>query len=429
MLRGLLGFGKEDRPQPPKGKIEVVCPTCGAVQYEPRIVLSTFCKKCGDHLRIEKKRVIGTGVRKYAPQEPEIPKGGSTISTAEKTEVKNSGPTATPPAAPAPSSAREAVKPSRVAPHHRKSFKEGILGAIIGATATAEASKASAPTSAGAPGAVLPDTFDPDDTGFGTMIQRATAASSATATADASAETAPAAPPPKVEQFNQPTEADMALRPHSSAPPPTPSPPPATASTLQKMKDHGFYRQQYFKDAQCFDCGHSFKVGRSARSANCPQCGSWISMEDVEINMNSTHAIKTRGDVIIRKRGHLSTASVQCKDFQCQGLLEANVTATGDASFKTSGTVIGEVRCHRLVIEKGSDVTFVNPIYADQVEIHAKITGTVFSRGQVLITTYGAVNGDVTARSVSIEPGGELNGAMNIIRGDGFPFDPKAKPQ
>ena len=29
----------------------------------------------------------------------------------------------------------------------------------------------------------------------------------------------------------------------------------------------------------------------------------------------------------------------------------------------------------------------------------------------------GSVNGDVTARSVSIEPGGELNGAMNIVRG------------
>ena len=220
---------------------------------------------------------------------------------------------------------------------------------------------------------------------------------------------------------------NKAPRPHSHMPAPTPSPPPASASTLQKMKDQGFYRQQYFKDAQCFDCGHSFKVGRSARSANCPQCGSWISMEDVEINMNSTHPVKTRGDVMIRKRGHLSTSSVQCKDFECHGLLEANVNATGDASFRTQGTVIGEVRCHRLVIEKGADVTFSNPVYADQVEIHAKITATVFSRGPVLITAYGAVNGDVTARSVSIEPGGELNGAMNIIRGENVLFQPTAK--
>ena len=300
----------------------------------------------------------------------------------------------------------------------------GVLGAIAkSAAASVQGAMEgqSAAESNDAEAASASESVPADEGGFGTMIQRANAKAAA-------APVAPAEPPPKIEQFNAPTEADMDLRPRSNLPPPTPAPPPASATTLQKMKDQGFYRQQYFKEAQCFDCGHSFKVGRSARSANCPQCGAWISMEDVEINMNSTQSIKTRGDVIIRKRGHLSTATVQCKDLICQGQLEANVTATGDATFRATGTIIGEIRCHRLVIEKGAEVSFVNPIYADQVEIHSKITGTVFSRGQVLITTYGAVNGDVTARSVSIEPGGELNGAMNIIRGETTLFDPTTKP-
>lgn len=434
MLRGLLGFGKDDRPQPPKGKIEVVCPTCGAVQYEPRLVVSTFCKKCGDHLRIEKKRVVGTGVRKYGPPEPPTgPAAEPQASTAAAPHTNGTGQqTPTRPA-------QNGRPPHAVTPLHKRTIKQTILGSIIGQAAVEEAAATeSAPPPASAPAAeAVPDSFEADDTGFGAMIHRAT-----TAKKDHPQEKIEAAPPPpgeqptpappaeppaKIEQFNQPTEADMVLRPHSSAPAPTPAPPPASASTLQKMKDQGFYRQQYFKESQCFDCGHSFKVGRSARSANCPQCGAWISMEDVEINMNSTQPIKTRGDVIIRKRGHLCTASVQCKDFHCQGLLEANVTATGDACFKAAGTIIGEVRCHRLVIEKGADVTFVNPVYAGEVEIHGKITGAVFSRGPVLIANYGAVNGDVTARSVSIEPGGELNGAMNIIRGETALFDPTKK--
>ena len=393
MLRGLLGFGKDDRPQPPKGKIEVVCPTCGAVQYEPRLVVSTFCKKCGDHLRIEKKRVSGTGVRHDRPtQEVVTP------------QSKNEDPPVEPvvsPSTEAPTGNQTEGPIIRKYPAARRDPKS-ILRAIIAASPAKEEIASPVESEPEAPPA---DEFKEDESGFGAMIQRA-----------ASAQTAP----------ETPVEEEAPKR-HSNMPTPTPAPPLASASTLQKMKDQGFYRQQYFKDALCFDCNHSFKVGRSARSANCPQCGAWISMEDVEINMNSTQSIKTRGDVIIRKRGHLSTASVQCKDFQCQGLLEANVTAMGDAVFKTTGTVIGEVRCHRLVIDKGADVTFVNPIYADQVEIHAKITGTVFSRGQVLITTYGAVNGDVTARSVSIEPGGELNGAMNIIRGETALFDPTAK--
>lgn len=181
------------------------------------------------------------------------------------------------------------------------------------------------------------------------------------------------------------------------------------------------YRNQYFKDAECFECGHKFKVSRSSRAADCPQCGAHIAMEDVEINMPSTQAIKTRGDVLIRKRGHLTSHSVVCKDLRCYGQLEANTHASGDAVFRTTGTITGEVHCHRFVIEKDADVIFANPIHADQVEIQARVTGTIIANGPVLIGANGWVNGDVTARSVSIERGGELNGAMNIVRSQASP--------
>lgn len=198
-----------------------------------------------------------------------------------------------------------------------------------------------------------------------------------------------------------------------------------TASTLQKMKDQGLYRNQYFKDAECFECSHRFKVSRSSRSADCPSCGAHIVMEDVEINMPSNQTIKTRGDVLIRKRGMLSGEdTVICKDLRCYGALEADVEVAGDAAFSSTGTVTGKVRCKRLIIEKGCDVTFQHPVHAEEVEIRARVTGTLISSGLVLIGTNGCANGDVTARSVSIEPGGELNGAMNIVRVG----KPKPKP-
>ena len=47
--------------------------------------------------------------------------------------------------------------------------------------------------------------------------------------------------------------------------------------------------------------------------------------------------------------------------------------------------------------------------------------------GNIVIGGSGAVNGDITARSVSIEPGGELNGAMNIVRSQPTkPLNPEA---
>ncbi|MCB1225958.1 MAG: polymer-forming cytoskeletal protein [Verrucomicrobiales bacterium] len=182
------------------------------------------------------------------------------------------------------------------------------------------------------------------------------------------------------------------------------------------MKEQGMYRQQYFKDAVCFECEHHFKVGRSTKTTNCPQCGAAICMEDVEVNMNSTQPIQTRGDVIIRKRGHVSTSRIDCKDLRCYGIIEANVHCTGEALFKTEGTIIGEVRCKRLIIEKGASVEFANTVFAEEMEINASATGDLHSSGRILILPYGSVNGDVTARAVSIEPGGELNGGMHIIR-------------
>jgi cytoskeletal protein CcmA (bactofilin family) len=186
--------------------------------------------------------------------------------------------------------------------------------------------------------------------------------------------------------------------------------------TLQKMKDQGFYRQQYFKEGQCFECDHKFKVGRSSRSANCPNCGAYISLEDIELNMPSSQSIKTRGDVLIRKRGQLTATHLYARELRCYGTISANMNCSGDAIFRTNGTIVGEVHCRRFIVEKGAEITFMNSIYADEVEIHASITGNVFSKGPLLISANGAVNGDVTARSVSIEPGGELNGAMNIVR-------------
>jgi len=362
-------------PTPPKNQIEVVCPSCGAAQYEPRLVVSTFCKKCGVHLTVEKRRVVASAV------------------TRSGVGMDNSWAAA--PEEPSPPVKKPEALPAAAAPPPEP-----------------------APTAADGFGAFL-------------QIQNLPPPDDAPAAAEAPApipeqESAPAATPVSAAAEYVPTAAER--RPQSNSPPPTPAPAPQTANSLQKMKEQGMYRNQYFKDAECFDCGHKFKTGRSAKSANCPACGAYISLEDVEINMTSTQPIKTRGNVLIRKRGRLSASSVQCRDLECHGIIEANVTCSGDATFRTTGSIIGEIHCQRFVVEKGADVAFLNAVHATDVEIQARLTGTIYSTGPVLIGGNGSINGDVTARSVSIEPGGELNGAMNIVRGKQIALSPPAVP-
>jgi cytoskeletal protein CcmA (bactofilin family)/ribosomal protein S27E len=368
VFRGLFGK-KSDRPAPPKGQIEVVCPSCGAAQFEPRMVVSTFCKKCGIHLSINRKQVSASTVSRAGGMIDDsawqMPKQGNAVPTVAAPP---------PPAAKTPDRASE--KSEHIQPVTDEEAEEG---------------------------------------GFGVFLKQQLAPVAKPAAQPAES------PLAALRQVPQREEPQVERRPQSNSPPPTPAPELMSASTLQKMKDQGMYRNAYFKDADCFDCGHKFKVSRSSRSANCPTCGAYISLEDVEINMPTTQSIKTRGDVLVRKRGHLSAESIRCKDLRCQGIIEANIETSGDAIFRTVGTIIGEVRCKRFVIEKGADVTFINSIYAEEADIQSRVTGTIFSSGPLVIGGNGAVNGDITARSVSIEPGGELNGAMNIVRSQAPP--------
>jgi cytoskeletal protein CcmA (bactofilin family) len=236
------------------------------------------------------------------------------------------------------------------------------------------------------------------------------------------AEPAPAKAEP--EPTTQPVRAQTATgrhllgRRHLPEKPVEPAPPPGpmTISTFQKMKEQGYYRQQYFKDVECFSCPNKFKVGRSAKSTQCPACGVHICLEDIDINVVSTQSIFTRGDVLIRKNGNVSASQIKCRDLKVFGMVSGQLECSGDLVFRTSGTIIGEIRCKRLIVEKGSDLHFHNVIYADDVDLQARVSGNVQCSGRVLIGALGWIHGDVTARSVSIEPGGQLDGAMNILR-------------
>ena len=374
----------------------MVCPTCGAAQYEPRLVVSTFCKKCGVHLSIQKGKVTASGVSRAGGRVDNSAWDTAPAAPKPTAEASKSGSGWLPVSPPARNGSGN-LKPIQV--HPESSASEPV----------SEVSDFVKPVSK----------EEQEEGGFGVFLKQQVAPETTTEPEEETrpVETKPESDPPAVQE----RDTGVIRRPQSNSPPPTPAPEPMSASTLQKMRDQGAYRNAYFKDADCFDCGHKFKVGRSSRSANCPQCGSYISMEDVEINMHSTQPIKTRGDVLIRKRGHLSTDTVVCRDLRCQGMVEANIQASGDAAFRTVGNIIGEVRCKRFLVEKGADVTFLNLIHADEAEIHAKITGTIVCTGLLTIGRDGAVYGDVTARSVNIEPGGELNGAMNIVRAQAMP--------
>jgi cytoskeletal protein CcmA (bactofilin family) len=322
-----------------KNQIEVICPVCGAVQIEPRLVVTTLCRKCGEHLRIENRRVIASSRINPVP------------SAVYPTELEDSG-----------------------------------------ASPVAEKSPlASAPPESAS-------TSPKSSLGFGDMLASRHRKSSVKKSEPAAA--------------SQPASAKPDPAPPAVAPPAASAP----QSTLLRMKEQGQFRQHYFKEAECFECHNKFKVGRSAKSAGCPNCGANICLEDFDINISSTAPIHTRGDVLIRKTANVTTSEICCRDLRVFGAVSARIECRGELLIRCTGTIIGEIQCRKLVIDKGCDVHILNTVNAGEVEVRARIFANIHCTGPVRISPTGWVHGDVTARSVAIEPGGQLDGSMNILR-------------
>jgi cytoskeletal protein CcmA (bactofilin family)/ribosomal protein S27E len=198
--------------------------------------------------------------------------------------------------------------------------------------------------------------------------------------------------------------------------------PAAPQSTLHRMKEQGQFRQHYFKEVECFECHNKSKVGRSAKTSGCPACGATICLEDFDINISSTSPIHTRGDVLIRKTATINTSEIICRDLRVFGSVSARIDCSGEFLLRCTGTIIGEITCKKLVIEKGCDVHVLNVIHASEVDVRARIFANIHCTGAIHISPTGWVHGDVTARSVSIEPGGQLDGSMNILRSTPSPL-------
>jgi cytoskeletal protein CcmA (bactofilin family)/ribosomal protein S27E len=396
VFKGLFG-SKSDRSPPPKNQIEVECPACGAFQHEPKLVVSTLCRVCGAHLAIDRGRVTATG--QPAPAPPV--RRSSTPAPRPSTEAAKPVPEpSVRPAEPAPDAAPASAE---------NPAKELGFGAFLKNLVAQPAPPASDTPASDTPASDTPASAPP-----------AISKKSGKRRANTETETElglilePPAAKPEPQQEQAAEAAPVAAAPQTAT---APVQPLTTWNAGRGLTpDQGLYRNQYFRETECFECGLRAQVSRAVRSVACSRCGATVPLDDIEIRNPVQRTLRTRGDVMIRRSGVVTADQLECKDLRCYGLLETNVKATGDVILRTSGTLLGAIQCRRLLIEKGSDVTFLNEVHAQQIEVHARVTGSLVANGSLLIGATGAVNGDVTASSVSIQPGGELNGAMNIVR-------------
>lgn len=196
---------------------------------------------------------------------------------------------------------------------------------------------------------------------------------------------------------------------------------PTAASAASACEGPSLFRRldqiwakQRSSTVECFDCKAKQEVISSASSTICPKCSAHLDLRDYKITTSFSRAIRTRGGLHVTGRGDLSSSNVVCAAALIEGRIRGNLTCTGMATINFVGKIPGRVVAEHVLIERKADVQFFRRVQVKSIEIRGHMSGEVKADTVVVIHRNGSLDGDVTARSISVEKGGIFSGRLII---------------
>jgi cytoskeletal protein CcmA (bactofilin family) len=219
----------------------------------------------------------------------------------------------------------------------------------------------------------------------------------------------PATPPVKIRTENHP---------ENEPPPPKPKPPlrygpakpphrPLLLRLLRPAKPP--------REVICFGCHHTFSAIAEAQSSQCPKCGGYVSLADIEITEHSNTRIETRGNVVIRKTGSISAVTVRCHHLTVLGGLSAKVECSGDVVIRCSGQITGAIDCRHLRVQKGARVEFLGPVTAATATIDGHVRGRISCSGAITLERRARLHGLVRTADLIVKSGAQHTGTVETM--------------
>ena len=185
------------------------------------------------------------------------------------------------------------------------------------------------------------------------------------------------------------------------------------ASPILRKFENLWPRQQS-SQIECFDCKAKQEISSAARSTICPSCSAHIDLHDYKITTSFSRSIRTHGEVHITSRADLSSNTVICRTALIEGKMRGSLNCSGAATINFSGKIPGRLTASHVVVERKADVQFFRRLRVKTLEIRGRMTGEVIAEGVVVIHRNGCLDGNVTARAISVEKGGIFSGQLII---------------
>ena len=188
----------------------------------------------------------------------------------------------------------------------------------------------------------------------------------------------------------------------------------ARTGSLSRTQPVGTIGKDPPRVVQCIECDAVHKVAPSSTSTMCPGCSTYIDLRDIGIKDRTNQRIRTRGNVIVEKKGALLGSSIHCGNLTIHGIVAGSIYASGDVVMKTDGKIIGEIRCRRFVLDRKCEVQCLQPVLAEVMEIHGHISGHFRATRLIVLSRHASLTGSATAQTISVAPGAMLNGEVLV---------------
>jgi len=353
-------------------KLKLSCPYCGHEQEEPTLVISSYCQKCGEHFRVQKGvAVTGPGLKVSGIAEVRKTKKRQSESKRQSSAEVEDGEGATNDSWQMSSDNPEGKARALTHPEPDEEDDEEVgisAGAFFGLVDEEDLEEAEQPG-----GGISKQSVPKEDLAHGSV--------------GALIETQ-----------------GPAISPEKDKMPPNYVPP-------EKRRRDGAATN--FK-VRCYRCYHIQPVSRFAKSTQCERCSAYISLANYEIKAVKSHTLRTRGDIVITKKGGLQNCEIACHHLTVNGTLDARVDCTGDVIFRRSATVKGPIYCRRIIVEKKCEVKFPDGVMTERADVYGQCLGNVTCSGTITVFPSGTIVGDARAVTVNLKDTGSITGETII---------------
>lgn len=193
---------------------------------------------------------------------------------------------------------------------------------------------------------------------------------------------------------------------------------PAAAEGFGFRKLEGLWGRQRNRLVACFECKRRHEVSEAATSTNCPGCSTHIDLRDYKITTAFSRSIRTRGDLHLTAKGDLNSTSVICTSALIEGKLRGNLQCEESATIDFCGKIPGRLTAKYVSVERKADVQCYRRIRVGTIDIKGRMSGEIIASGAVNIHKTGVLDGNVTAKSITIDKGGVFCGQLVIGQAD-----------